>query len=43
MLPAPPKLPFAEIEVADQLEAAIPLREGVSEFRPRSRGWRTAR
>ena len=40
MLPAPPKLPFQENEAE---ENALPLREGVSEFRPRSRGWKTLR
>jgi hypothetical protein len=42
MLPVPPKLPF-EMQENEAEESALPLREGVSEFRPRSRGWKTLR
>ena len=43
MLPALPKLPFeARNAFVDEPEA-LPLREGVADMRPRSRGWRTVR
>lgn len=39
-----PRLPIEEDpEAEDPLDSTILLREGVREFRPRSRGWRTLR
>ncbi|HEV8359312.1 MAG TPA: hypothetical protein VGR28_02540 [Candidatus Thermoplasmatota archaeon] len=43
MLPTLPRLPEPAQVAAEEDAAPLPLREGITDFRPRSRGWRTLR